>query len=162
MITSNRIRVWDITCPDPTNSTTTVFGLPERRNCHQISFRSKPGWTCCWVGPGKTAVGSVEGSAKGLLGFEQFPVPKAYEADEVSGSVHMIITPTILTNMTVVTMVERSTWMWSWCSLKIFGVVPRVLNFACLKEISGEPHWGWWQQNDNERTTRDVGWTFNK
>ena len=99
MITSNRIRVWDETCPDATNPTTTVFGLPEGRNCHQISFRSKPGRTCCWVGPGKTAVGSVEGSAEGLLGFEQFPVPKAYEADEVSGSVHIIIAPTILTNI---------------------------------------------------------------
>ena len=52
-------------------------------------------------------MGSVEGSAKGFLGLKQFPVPKAYKADEVSGSVHMIITPTILTNMTVVTMVEH-------------------------------------------------------
>ena len=109
MITSNRIRVWDITCPYATNPTTTVFGLPKRRNCHQtkIIYRSKPSRTCCWVGPGKTAMGSVEGSAKGFLGLKQFPVPKAYKADEVSGSVHMIITPTILTNMTVVTMVEH-------------------------------------------------------
>ena len=44
-------------------------------------------------------MGSVEGFAEGLLRFKQFPVPKAYEADEVSGNVHMIIAPTILTNM---------------------------------------------------------------
>ena len=50
-------------------------------------------------------MGSVEGSAKGLLGFEQFPVPKAYEADEVSVRVHMILAPTILTNIAVTTVV---------------------------------------------------------
>ena len=47
-------------------------------------------------------MGSVKGSAKGLLGFKQFSVPKTYEADEVSGSVHMKIVPIILTNMAVV------------------------------------------------------------
>ena len=79
-------------------------------------------------------MGSVEGSTEGLLRFEQFPVSKAYEAHEVSGSVDMIIASTIFTNWQKCQC--WGTWKWSWCSSMIFAVVPRVLNSACLKEIS--------------------------
>ena len=60
---------------------------------NQTNAKSKPGRACCWVGPGKAAMGSVERFTKGLFGFKQFPVPKAYEAGKIPGRVNMISLP---------------------------------------------------------------------